>query len=197
MSLQHFSAPIITFGLLAVGCQSGKALDCDYVARENERNPTPYDQELQARGLCAILASDGTIIVQRDHLNDLKFIDGLAAIRLPNGWVYVTHDGRAAPVVTYDNGPDYFEEGLARTSRGGKFGFIDKNLSEVIAPTWDFAFPFVGGFAAVCEGCRGHRIDDEHSELRGGRWGYIDRSGQVVVPVEYERVALPRPNLNW
>lgn len=94
-------------------------------------------------------------------------------------------------MLTFDNGPDDFAEGLARTTRSGKIGFIDRQLSEVIAPSWDFAFPFEDGVAVVCQGCRPHPVGDgEHSEVRGGSWGTIDRSGAIVVPVELERDAL-------
>ena len=180
----------------SLGCSSGEALDCIYGARETEKNPTPYDRELQPRGQCATLARDGSVTVQRDHLDDLYFTNGLGKILLPTGWVYVTSAGRTAPVLTFDNGPDYFEEGLARTIRRGKVGFINRDLDEVIPPTWDFAFPFVGGFALVCEGCRSRPVDGEHSEMHGGVWGYVNRSGEVVVPVQYERDSLPVPPPN-
>lgn len=105
---------------------------------------------------------------------------------------YLNGAGRSAPVLSYDNGADYFEEGLARTVRGGKVGFIDHDLRERIEPAWDFAFPFSNGFALVCQGCRGHSVG-EHEERRGGRWGYINRDGEVVVPVEFERRRVPPP----
>ena len=178
-------------GFLGASRLSGEALECTYVARETERNPTPLDQEHQPRGPCATLESDGSVTVHADHLKDLYFADDLAAILVPAGWFYATSTGRTAPVLTYDNGADYFEEGLARTIRGGKVGFIDRELTEVIPPTWDFAFPFVDGLAVVCEGCSSRSVDDEHSEVRGGVWGYVNRSGEVVVPIEYERDDLP------
>ena len=34
---------------------------------------------------------------------------------------------------------------------------------------------------------------EEHGEVRGGAWGWIDRQGRVVVPVEHEREDLPPP----
>ncbi|MDB4990382.1 MAG: hypothetical protein JWN04_5560 [Myxococcaceae bacterium] len=67
---------------------------------------------------------------------------------------YMNAAGRAAPVLLFGNGPDYFVEGLARTVRNSKVGFIDTALIERIAPRWDFAFPFEQGVAIVCQGCR-------------------------------------------
>ncbi len=104
------------------------------------------------------------------------------------GFEAAAHDSPAAIV------------GRARRERLGlafnqSLGFVNRDLDEVIPPTWDFAFPFVGGFAVVCEGCRSRPVDDEHSEMHGGVWGYINRSGEIVVPIEYERDSLPEPPL--
>lgn len=186
--LSLFSAGMV---IAAIGCTSGDVLECTYVARESEEHPIPYDQELQPRGPCAIVANDGSITVGQEHLEHLHFTDGLADILLPTGWIYVAPDGRSAPVLSLDNGPDPFEEGLARTIRDGKVGFIDRDLSEMIAPRWDFAFPFASGLAVVCEGCRNRPVDEEHTEMYGGVWGYIDQTGKVVVPVVHERDDLP------
>ena len=181
--------------LTVVGCRTGQKLPCSYWARETATNPTPQLQELQPRGVCAILPADGRLSVYNDHLNELYFSDGLASVHTPNGWYYVTSAGHTAPVVTFDNGPDYFSEGLARTTRSGKIGFIDRSLSEVIPPSWDFAFPFDGGVAVVCQGCRPHAIHHgEHHEMRGGVWGYVDRAGTEIVPVRFERDQVPAPS---
>lgn len=180
--------------LMGAGRAADETVSCVYAARETEKNPTPERQELQPRGECATLRRDGSLTVHPDHLHALHFGDGLAAIFVPTGWYYVTPAGRTAPVLTYDNGPDYFAEGLARTHRSGKVGFIDHALAERIPPVWDFAFPFDGGVALVCQGCRSHPTEDgEHFEQRGGLWGYIDREGKAVVPVLFERERLPLP----
>lgn len=173
------------------GCSGDAKLECSYRAKSSGESPTP---ELQARGPCATLEADGTLRVDPEHLEKLDFQSGLGSILVASGWYYVTPAGRTAPVLTFDNGADYFVEGLARTRRAGRVGFIDHSLSEVIAPQWDFAFPFRDGVSVVCQGCRAHPTGDgEHSELRGGLWGYIDHQGAIVVPVRFERDALPEP----
>jgi WG containing repeat len=177
--------------LASAGCAHVQTVDCSYVARATERNSTASEQQLQPRGPCATVRSDGSLVVQRYHVDDLYFLDGLAEILTPSGWYYVTPSGRTAPVLTVDNGADTFSDGLTRTTRAGKVGFLDHNLSEVIPPAWDFAFPFENGFAVVCQGCQSHAVDAEHSELRGGSWGYINRVGKVIVPIEYTREDLP------
>lgn len=105
---------------------------------------------------------------------------------------YVSPEGRSQPVLPFDNGADPFEEGLARTVRDGQIGFMDRDLTVTIPPAWDFAFPFENGFSRVCRGCRSYPVN-EHSEMRGGLWGYIDREGNEVVPVAFDRDELPPP----
>jgi len=102
--------------------------------------------------------------------------------------------GKTAPALLFDNGPDYWVEGLARTVRDGKIGFVNQDLEVVVPRTWDFAFPFEDGLAQVCTGCLiVHEDGDEHGSVRGGAWGVIDRQGRVVVPVAHDRESLPSP----
>jgi len=76
----------------------------------------------------------------------------------------------------------------------GKVGFVNERLELTVPREWDFAFPFEDGFARVCTGCILQREEGgEHSEVTGGRWGYVDREGRVVVPVEHARDELPGP----
>jgi hypothetical protein len=95
--------------------------------------------------------------------------------------------GRTAPAFAFDNGLDYFVEGLARSVSDGKFGFVDQKLELVIPRTWDFAFPFENGVARVCQGCT-ISDDGEHGEVTGGTWSTIDRAGRIVEPEETAQV---------
>src|SRR5690606_25825829 len=52
----------------------------------------------------------------------------------------------------YDNGPDYWEEGLRRYAENGKIGFVDRLGHKVTTPDWEFALPFNYGYAKVFEG---------------------------------------------
>ena len=66
-----------------------------------------------------------------------------------------------------------FSEGLAPVSVGGKFGYIDGTGSMVIQPQFAIADPFSEGLAAV--------VGDNNL------WGFIDKTGAVVVPMQYEQ----------
>ncbi|WP_261780286.1 WG repeat-containing protein [Alcaligenes faecalis] len=80
---------------------------------------------------------------------------GQSLIQDEQGWVYVNEKGKAVlrPFI-YDNGPDYFEEGLARFVAKGKMGFHDQSLKIWIPARYDFAFPFVDGKAKVGMDCK-------------------------------------------
>lgn len=112
--------------------------------------------------------------------------EGIAAVADDQGFAYIDRTGRVlVRPFNFDNGPDPFEDGLARFVEQGKFGFFDTHARVVIPARFDFACSFSEGLACFCVGCT---IDksDEHGVIRGGRWGYIDRSGAVVIPVEFD-----------
>ncbi|HLH93451.1 MAG TPA: WG repeat-containing protein [Xanthobacteraceae bacterium] len=138
-------------------------------------------------GPCTRVDSAGQWWVKAEYLHALTFDEqGIAAvwIRAIQRFHYVGRDGRMAPVITFDNGPDYFVEGLARTPLGGRIGYIDRSLRVVIPPRYDWGSPFEHGRAAVCNGCVPKR-EGEHVFMEGGLWGLIDRDGREIVPLKY------------
>lgn len=95
---------------------------------------------------------------------------GHALVQDGQGWLYVDRSGR--PILRpyiFDNGPDYFEEGLARFVDKGKIGFHDEALNIVIPAQYDFAFPFQGGVAKVGTHCA-TRWHGEHSSVYCRKW---------------------------
>ncbi len=87
----------------------------------------------------------------------------------------------------FDNGPDYFEDGVARYIENEKVGYFNETMKKVIPARFDFAFPFYDNYAIVCNGCQ--RIDsDEYEKIEGGKWGVIDKTGDIVVPLQYEKI---------
>lgn len=166
--------------------------DCVYAAVATAADPDPGLSPFPG---CGCILPGGSFSIGPEHLRRLAFDgDDPATIYVDGGQVaYVRRDGKTAWILPFDNGADYFVEGLARTVRGSKVGFIDTNLDVVVEPVWDFAFPFEDGLAVVCQECGIEPACPgcEHSEVTGGRWGYIDRKGEVVVPVEHRREDLP------
>jgi hypothetical protein len=146
----------------------------------------PYTAELQSRGNCAY-EKDGKVFVSRSSLSELNFKDGLATICTEQfGWLFVKQDGSTVPTVTFDNGPDYFSEGLARYVDDGKTGFIDKSGKIIIAAKFGFASPFGSGYSEVCNDLV-MEADGEHQFVRSNHWGLINKKGRIVLPMKFSR----------
>ena len=143
---------------------------------------------------CARREPDGEIVLRPWVALGSSEPDEIQVLLVDGELLFALASGRTAPALPFDNGADYFVEGLARTVRDGKVGFVNERLELVVPRQWDFAFPFEGGFARVCSGCSTERDDaDSHGYLVGGAWGIVDRTGRIVVPVEHDRDSLPAP----
>jgi hypothetical protein len=139
--------------------------------------------EFEEHANCAKPAGTGFVIGKR-HLARMEFEHGLAGVLIAGQYFYVKPDGRMLAVIGYDNGPDYFAEGLTRSRIDGKIAYYDRHFRQMIAPRYDWGFPFENGRAEVCNGCKPQPSDAEgHSVLTGGLWGYIDKRGREVVPL--------------
>ncbi|WP_421569895.1 WG repeat-containing protein [Stenotrophomonas sp. PD6] len=106
---------------------------------------------------------------------------GLAAVYAADSFHYVTRQGRTQAVITWDNGPDYLEEGLLRGRVGPRIAYFNAALEQAVPGTFDFGWPFADGVAQVCNGCRPGTPDgDGHTPIEGGEWFDIDRHGRRV-----------------
>lgn len=74
-----------------------------------------------------------------------------------------------------------FSEGAAPVmSKAGKWGFIDKEGKEIIAPQYDGTNGHFGGVYGFSEGLAGME--------KGGKWGYITKTGKVAIPFVYDEI---------
>ena len=168
----------------ATGVQTADGwLPCTFLPIEEEARDTIAQ--------CALPSGDGRLVIEPAALRVLaaRGVDP-ATVAIGDELHYLNAAGVAVPVLPVDNGADYFVEGFARTVGDDKVGFIDEKLTVVIPPAWDFAFPFEGGAAVVCEDCTSRPVGDGHKEVVGGRWGVIDKRGRIVVPVIHSRESL-------
>ncbi|HEY3666990.1 MAG TPA: WG repeat-containing protein [Polyangiaceae bacterium] len=108
---------------------------------------------------------------------------GLFEVRSACGVFWVRPDGRAVPTQLYDNGADYFCNGLTRSLFDGKYGYVNARLETVVPARYDFAYPFQGGHGAVCDDCT-FSSDGEHTTVACARCGAVDRQGTLVLPLE-------------
>lgn len=99
---------------------------------------------------------------------------------------------------------------IAAKEKGKKYGYIDEQGSYVIAPAFDEAGGFFQGMAVVKKNkkygiinAKGEFLvnpfyDDaliyapegKVSVMKGGKWGVIDRSGKVIIPLSYEYMSV-------
>ncbi|WP_228448455.1 MULTISPECIES: WG repeat-containing protein [unclassified Chryseobacterium] len=99
------------------------------------------------------------------------------------GYVYDRKGNFLYQPFSYDNGPDYFVEGLRRFVKKGKIGFADRNGKVIIEPKHDFVYYFNYGYASFCDGCDWEKTDDEHKRIVGGKWGMMNAKGETVQPL--------------
>ena len=139
-------------------------------------------------GVWGFADPDGFMIIEPKYAMAYEFSEGgITSVLGDDGWAVINMKGEVLvrPFI-YDNGPDYFEEGLARyVDEQGKFGFFDLYGQIAVPAAFDFAAPFVEQRAAVCNGCVRVQVG-EHWTMKGGKWGYIDVKGDVVIPLEYD-----------
>ena len=163
-----------------------QAAECSYAPKAAPHDRRP---EVSLQGECGELVGEDELRIYPGHLKKMSFTGGPAAVFVNDKVFYASKSGKTVRTCVFDNGADYFSEGLARTISGKKFGFVDKKLNTVIKPEYDFAFPFKKGIAVVCNACR-PASDGEHRTPAGGRWGAINKAGKIVIPLENSREEL-------
>lgn len=101
-------------------------------------------------------------------------------------WGYIDRTGSVVIAPQFEEAID-FTEGLARVLVEGKWGYVDTAGKMVIPPTINIAMRFSEGLAAVLVGGKpaGELIGKKPVGYSGGKWGYIDRAGKVVIKPEY------------
>jgi hypothetical protein len=83
-------------------------------------------------------------------------------------------------MVMFDNGPEPFNEGLARVFRDGKMGYANKFGQVVIPCIYDYAKWFDKGVAQVTFDAAIYLDGDEHRKVESNEWFSIDKSGQPL-----------------
>lgn len=114
----------------------------------------------------------GAVVLAAQYQHAWEFWPGGFAAVLPqqkditdpkHPFLFIDPTGKTiAHAFTFDNGPDYYQEGFFRISEGGKRGFMNDRAQIVIAPQYETVFAFCNGKARV-----------EHA----GQTFYIDTTG--------------------
>jgi len=181
---------ILLCGFLSLlSCQQPPRLTHAISGAYSSNASDPDKAEFQPRGNCAYEV-DGRVLVMPATLAELDFSKELPSIHTKEyGWLFVKRDGTTIRTITFDNGPDYFTEGLARYIDDGKTGFIDTSGRIIIKAQFGFASPFEGGFSQVCNDFVTESMG-EHMLIKSSHWGCIDKNGQYVLPIKYSKEEL-------
>lgn len=83
-------------------------------------------------------------------------------------------------LVSFDNGPDYFNEGLVRVQRNGKMGYANDKGEVVIPCQYAFARWFDNGVAEVTLEAKEYLDMDDHPRVESDSWFEIDKQGNRV-----------------
>ena len=126
------------------------------------------------------------IISPKFHFSYTDTMYDFAIVLLDDKWVGINREEKiiVEPYI-FDNGPDYVAEGLFRFVKDNKIGFANLNGEIIIPATYDFVTPFQDGYALFNTGGAIEKSDSEHKEWVGGLWGFINKSGEVIINPQF------------
>ena len=131
----------------------------------------------------------GRVVVPAKYESADLFHEGRAVIHTLDGkHGVVDNEGRVVAEPIYDALGMRYDEGLLPVRMNGKWGFLDLDGMIAIAPEYDLVRLFHDGRAVVNVGGKGiskRGLLDTTTYFGGGRWGFIDRTGNVVIPLQF------------
>lgn len=132
-----------------------------------------------------------------------RFIQGFAAVKKDSKCGYIDRTGKYTIDLKFDGWTGDFAEGLAHVSLDHKTAYIDKTGNSVIKTNFDSGGLFSESLAAIAQfdyaAERRYKLwaDKEYREkgiLYQGpnpqdwmKWGYINRTGNTVIQIQFER----------
>ena len=173
-----FLSVLLLGTFVACTTPQSKVVECAYMPKVEDNTSSDFSPQ----GECGKLIDEDSLLLYPEHFNNLNFAtSSFASVYTNSGMFYVSKSGKVMKTMFFDNGADYFEEGLARTISKGKYGFMNRKLDVVIEPQFDFVFPFSKGKAKFCNGCKEKKDKHgEHSMRVGGTWGFVDKEGKIT-----------------
>ncbi len=199
-----FSLPLkaLITALLAIVCASAERI------RVPVKRPGagPLFQIVRA-GKWGFMDRTGQVVIAPAFDDERDFFHGLAAVETAEGhWGYINEKGTLAIAARFDEVKDFIEE-LAPVRIGRKWGYIDTSGRMAVEPRFQSAGEFHQGLARVHlwtkVHCRSgnftsdnaplyafHLPEDDNSDLpdcfpQGGKFGYIDKAGTVVIAPQF------------
>lgn len=152
---------------------------CVYPDKREEGSLAAHDD-------CGRITGD-KIQMGKIHQDNVVFDEkGLACIIFSaRDAFYLNKKGASHRVLYFDNGCDYFEEGLARAVIDKRVMLMDTALNVVLDTGFEWVDRFGYGHVVVCNGPFVEKKVGEHTLLTEGRCGLMNKSGQLVVAAKY------------
>lgn len=153
---------------------------------------------------------NGQWVIKPQFDSACDFSEGFACVLLNNKWIFINRSGEIAINKEFQH-CSWFSEGLAAIDIGGKYGYIDKSGLLVIPPLYRTAHNFKEGLASVGHSERPNTFIDRNrrvvinsrrfqytSSFSGGlaavkingKWGFINKTGQIVIEPEFFEMGL-------
>jgi hypothetical protein len=124
-------------------------------------------------------AGDVVIKPQFSHALELQHCHLLFGVN-DSGWIAINTKGeflfKAYP---FDNGPDYFSNGLIRVIQDNKIGYANKRGEIVIPPRYAYAESFNNGSAKVSQVERQANHDPQICSHDHNRYNVINKQGRI------------------
>ena len=106
----------------------------------------------------------GKIAIPYQFIKAGDFSEGLARVRIEEGWGYIDKTGKTVIKPQFDEAGD-FSEGLASVKTNAKWGFVNSSGSVVIEQQFDQVGPFKNSLARV---------------RMGNLMAYLNKEGKVI-----------------
>ncbi|GHT59744.1 hypothetical protein AGMMS50239_07120 [Bacteroidia bacterium] len=151
---------------------------------------TWYREEIN--DLCGYVDSLGVVKIPFEYMDAFtyEFTDSIAFVAIIENGVgkIKTIDRNNKKLFTVYSSDD-IGEALFRIQDDstGYVGFADLNGSVIIPPRFFYVNLFNEGFAAFNTGGHLEPMDEEHTLIVGGKWGYINKEGKEVFPAIFDK----------
>jgi hypothetical protein len=160
---------------------------------------------VEENGQWGYVTARGRLAIAPQFDRAYRFVDNRALIRTNGHFGYIDTTGSVVIPPSYARA-GFFSEGLAPIQRDGLWGFIDRAGTLVIQPRFGLdtetsalvpadsgrrrSSPNNGADTLLVPSgfAEGSYFSEGHARIRTDRkWGYIDRSGSIVIPPRFDR----------
>lgn len=166
-----------------------RALPPEFVDRAGERYyPTEPDwQAPPPVRKWGVVNARGQQVVPMRYDAVLPPTEGLMSVQIDGKWGYINTEGATVIAPIYDVAFPFIG-GVAKVGMKGKFGFVDKSGRSVVPLEYDQIEDNIRlqGTNIVATSAAAPSLA---TVRRGDRWGLIERTGGVLLPLSYEAIS--------